>query len=152
MTLLSCLRELLRLLSAGSHPLCTAPKASHPTLLKNRLFKQVCSRPWTLNIFGRNLNMEGKLERTEAALRGPWLHSVCVVLMSTFVQTVAFQIHANRRSVFCVALYRWPPVWTQWQHVVAKHSDAVLSLTPSWPHSPHTWPSSQCSCWQTLCY
>lgn len=27
--------------------LCTAPKASNPPLLKNRLFKQICSWPWT---------------------------------------------------------------------------------------------------------
>lgn len=54
--------------------------------------------------------MEGKLKRTEAALRGLQPRSLCVVLMSTFVQTVAFQIHANRRPVLCAALYRWSPL------------------------------------------
>lgn len=86
--------------------------ALHPAQLKNRLFKQICSWPWTLNTFGQNLNIEGNLERTEAALRGPLLHSLCVVLMSTFVPTVAFQIHANRRPVLCAARYRWSPLWT----------------------------------------
>lgn len=57
-----------------------------------------------------NLNIEGNLERTEAALGGPRRLSLCVVLMSTFVPTVAFQIHANRRPVLCVALYRWSPL------------------------------------------
>lgn len=31
---------------------CTAPKATRPALLKSSLFKQTCSWPWTLNMFG----------------------------------------------------------------------------------------------------
>lgn len=95
---------------------------------------------------GVNLNMEGKLARTEAALRGLRLHSLCVVLMSTFVQTVAFQINANRRPVLCVALYRWSPHWT-WQH-----TDALLptccSTTivgcPASPDHPPSVPADKC--------
>lgn len=43
-----------------------------------------------LKYVGGNLNIERKRERTEGGLRGPRLLSLCVVLMSTFVQTVAF--------------------------------------------------------------
>lgn len=55
--------------------------------------------------------MEGKPRRTEAALRGLRRRSLCVVLMSTFVQTVAFQIHVNRRPVLCASLHRQSPLW-----------------------------------------
>ena len=123
----------LLFLTVPPTPLCclpstvfTAPKAAHPALLKNSLFKHTCGWPWTLNTLGGNLNIEGNLRRTEAALWGPRLHSLCVVLMSTFVPTVAFQIHANRRPVLCVAHHRWLPLWTLQQHVVAKHCDALL--------------------------
>lgn len=84
--------------------------------LIHHCWKTACSNSFAagleLKYFWEHLNMEGKLKRTEAALRGQWLYSLCVVLMSTFVQTVAFQNHANRRPVLCVALYWWSPLWT----------------------------------------
>lgn len=91
-----------------STTLYTAPKATNPPPLKN------CSNRFAagleLKYIWGHLNMEGKLKRTEATLRGRQLHSLCVVLMSTFVQTVAFQTHANRRPVLYVALYQWSPL------------------------------------------
>lgn len=66
--------------------------------------------------------------RTEVALQGPRLHSLCVVLMSTFVATVAFQIHANRRPVLCVACHQWLPLLTVEQHAVAKHCDVLTAI------------------------
>lgn len=85
-------------------------KSDSSTTAEKQAFQTDLQLALNLNTFERNLNMEGKLERKEAALRGPRLHSLCVVLMSTFVQTVAFQIHANRRPVLCVALYWWSPL------------------------------------------
>lgn len=79
-------------------------------------------------VWGGTLNIDGNLMRTEAALQGPRLHSLCVVLMSTFVATVAFQIHANRRPVLCVACHQWLPLLTVEQHVVAKHCDVLTAI------------------------
>lgn len=93
--------SLLFLHSSKSNASSTAEKQAVQTDLQLALnFKYI----WG------NLNIEGNLERTEAALQGPLLHSLCVVLMSTFVPTVAFQIHANRRPVLCAARYRWSPL------------------------------------------
>lgn len=121
---------------------------------KNSLFKQTRSRPWTLNTFGRSLNMEGNLMRTETALRRPWLHSLYVVLMSTSVATVAVQIHANRKPVLCVARHRWLPL----RQCVVANCDVLTAIvgdrnaepTPH-PRPPSlNWPCFQGSCWQVL--
>lgn len=127
--------------------------------------KKTYSLPWTLNTFEGDLNIEANLERTEAALRELRWCSLCVVLMSSFVPTVAFQIHANRRSVFCVALYWRSLLWTLQLHVVPKDcvtsthpgTDSLAVLKWRWlppAHTPSrlTWPPSQFSCWQTRRY
>lgn len=103
-----------------------APKATQPALLKKQFFQTDLQPALNFKSVWGNLNIEGNLMRTEAALQGPWLCSLCVVLMSTFVATVAFQIHANRRPVLCVARQRWSPLLTPQQHVAAKHCDVHL--------------------------
>lgn len=69
--------------------------------------KTVCSKRIAagleLKYVWLNLNMEGKLKRTEAAL------PLCCA-NEHLVKTVAFQIHVNRRPVLCVALYWWSPL------------------------------------------